>query len=91
LEYEKQEKIYSRLYAQVAIEAIKEQKSLSELSSQYKLEASLISKWKREFLEKSAFVFNLEEPRKESEKETEKLYEKIGRLEVMIDFLKKKL
>jgi len=77
--------------AQVAIEAIKEQKSLSELSSQYQLEASLISKWKREFLEKSAFVFNLEEPRKVSEKETEKLYEKIGRLEVMIDFLKKKL
>jgi hypothetical protein len=36
-------------------------------------------------------VFNLETPEKQTEKETQKLYEKIGRLEVQIDFLKKKL
>jgi transposase-like protein len=75
--------------AKVAIEAIREQSSLSELSSRYELEASQISKWKREFLEKSALVFEIEEPHKISEKETQKLYEKIGRLEVQIDFLKK--
>jgi hypothetical protein len=48
--------------AQVAMEALKEQGSLSELSEKYQLE-----------------------------KEVGKLYEKIGRLEVQIDFLKKKL
>jgi len=75
----------------VAIEAIKEQSSLSELSEKFGLDSSQISKWKREFLEKSAMIFNLETPEKQTEKETQKLYEKIGRLEVQIDFLKKKL
>ena len=84
-------KFSSAFKAKVAIEAIREQSSLSELSEKYQLEGSQISKWKREFMEKSAMVFDLELPQKTSEKETQKLYEKIGRLEVQIDFLKKKL
>jgi len=84
-------KFTSAFKAKVAIEAIKEQSSLSELSEKFGLDSSQISKWKREFLEKSAMVFNLETPEKQTEKETQKLYEKIGRLEVQIDFLKKKL
>lgn len=75
----------------MALEALKEQSSLSELSEKYQLEASQISNWKREFLAKSALVFDLETPEKQSEKQVEKLYEKIGRMEVQIDFLKKKL
>jgi hypothetical protein len=42
-----------------------------------------------ELSEKSALVFDLETPEKQTEKETQKLYGKIGRLEVRIDFLKK--
>jgi hypothetical protein len=34
-------------------------------------------------------VFDIEMPKKTTEKEAQKLYEKIGRLEVQIDFLKK--
>jgi len=84
-------KFSSAFKAKVALEAIKEQSSLSELSGKYQLESSQISKWKREFVSKSALVFDLETPERQSEKETQKLYEKIGRLEVQIDFLKKKL
>ena len=84
-------KFSSTFKAKVAIEAIREQSSLSELSEKFELEISQISKWKREFLEKSSMVFDLEKPQKTNEKETQKLYEKIGRLEVQIDFLKKKL
>jgi transposase len=75
----------------VAIEAIKEQSSLSELSSRYELESSQISKWKKEFLEKSSIVFDLATPQKTTEKETKKLYEQIGRLNMQVEFLKKKL
>jgi transposase-like protein len=82
-------KFTAKFKAQVALEAIKEQSSMSELGEKYQLESSQISKWKREFLEKSALVFDLETPEKQTEKETQKLYEKIGRLEVQIDFLKK--
>jgi transposase-like protein len=77
--------------AKVALEAIRENSTLSELSEKYQLEVSQISKWKKEFLEKSALVFDLETPKKTAEKETQKLYEIIGRLEVQVDFLKKKL
>ncbi|MDR1553126.1 MAG: transposase, partial [Prevotellaceae bacterium] len=44
-------KFTSAFKAKVAIEALKEQSSLSELSSRYELEVSQISKWKKEFLE----------------------------------------
>jgi transposase-like protein len=77
--------------AKVAIDAIKGQKTLSELCSDYELEAVQISKWKKQFLEKSSLVFTLEEPERSTEKEFQKLYEKIGRLEVERDFLKKNL
>lgn len=82
-------KFSSVFKSKVALEAIREQSSLSELSEKYELEVSQISKWKREFMDKSSLVFDIEKPKKTTEKETQKLYEKIGRLEVQIDFLKK--
>jgi transposase len=38
--------------AKVALEAIREQSSLSELISKYKLEVSQIFKWKKDFPDK---------------------------------------
>jgi transposase-like protein len=82
-------KFTSAFKSQVAIEALKEQSSLSELSSLYELESSQISKWKKEFLEKSSLEFELSTPKKTTEKETKKLYEQIGRLNMQVEFLKK--
>jgi len=50
----------------------------------------MISKWKQEFLEKSAEVFNKKSDT-DSEVDPEKLYAKIGQLEIENDFLKKSL
>jgi transposase len=83
-------KFTSAFKAQVAIEALKERESLAELSKRYEVHSTMISKWKMEFLEKSAAVFD-----KKSDEETgvdpEKLYAKIGQLEIENDFLKKNL
>ena len=84
-------KFNSEFKAKVAIEAIKEQLTLSELSAKYELQPCQISKWKRELLEKSALVYSMEEPDKKQEKELQSLYEQIGKLQVANDFLKKKL
>jgi len=84
-------KFSSSFKAKVALEAIKEQLSLRELSEKHQLDVSQISKWKSEFLAKSALVFELETPEKQSENEINKLYEKIGRLEMQLEYLKKKL
>jgi len=51
-------KFTSGFKARVAIEALKERESLAELSKRYEVHPTMISKWKMEFLEKSAAVFD---------------------------------
>jgi transposase-like protein len=43
--------------AQVAIEAIKEAETLSELAKRFDLHPQMISNWKREFLARGAEIF----------------------------------
>lgn len=75
----------------VAIEAIQEQKTLADLSVIHGVTQQQISNWKNEFLRRSIEIFNKREPDKELEKANEKLFAKIGRLEMENDWLKKKL
>ena len=83
-------KFASAFKARVAIEALKERESLAELSKRYELHPTMISKWKQEFLEKSSDVFD-KRSEEESGIDPEKLYAKIGQLEMENDFLKKSL
>ena len=84
-------KFTSAFKAKVAIEAIRERESLSALSSKYELTQEQISKWKREFLDKSELIFTLEQPDRKSEKEIQRLKEIIGDLHYKNEFLKKNL
>jgi transposase-like protein len=83
-------KFSSAFKAQVAIEALKERESLAELSKRYEVHPTMISKWKMEFLEKSASVFDTKSEQ-ESGVDPETLYAQIGQLKVENDFLKKSL
>jgi transposase-like protein len=84
-------KFTAKFKAKVAIEAVREPESLSVLGSRYELSVEQISKWKRDFLEKSELVFTLEHPDNKAAKELNKLKEIIGDLHVQNEFLKKKL
>lgn len=75
----------------VAIEAIQEQKTLADLSVIHGVTQQQISNWKSEFLRRAIEIFNKREPDKELEKENEKLFAKIGKLEMENEWLKKKL
>jgi len=77
--------------AKVAIEAIKEQRSLQELAAKFELHPNQISSWKREFLENADLAFGSKSEKENTILETEPLYSKIGRLQVENDFLKKVL
>jgi transposase len=75
--------------AQVAIEALKERESLAELSKRFEVHPNMISKWKQEFTERASEIFETSSPEKQSQVDLEKLYAKIGQLEMERDFLKK--
>lgn len=74
--------------AKVAIEALKERESIAELSHRFGVHPNMISKWKQQFIENSAKVFS-EGQESENKADLEKLYSKIGRLEMERDFLEK--
>jgi len=77
--------------ARVALEAIKNQKTLAELSQQFEVHPVTISKWKAEFLENMSVIFESGHERKETQEslERDQLFAQIGQLKVENDFLKK--
>jgi len=78
--------------AKIAIEAVKEDKTLSELASIYEVHPNQISRWKKQFLKEIPNIFS--DKRKKEKKETKdleaQLYQQIGQLKVELDWLKKK-
>ena len=77
--------------AKVAIEAIKERKSLQELAVKFELHPNQISSWKREFLDNADLAFTSNSEKEASVSQMDPLYGKIGQLQVENDFLKKAL
>jgi transposase-like protein len=74
--------------AKVAIDSLKERETLAELSKRHEVHVNMISKWKQEFLDNAPSVFEKEKA-EETKVDIEKLYSKIGQLEMEKDFLKK--
>ena len=85
----KRRKFAAAFKANVAIEALRERETMAELSKHYEVHPNMISKWKQEFLERSSEIFETRAPEENFEAEKEKLYAKIGQLEVERDWLKK--
>ena len=85
----KRRKFTAAYKAQVAIEALKERKTLAELSKEFEVHPNMITTWKREFVDRSAVVFEIEPPKTDFDEERERLFAKIGKLEVERDWLKK--
>ena len=76
------------------LELLSNQGTLSEVASKYHIDPTMLSKWKRVFLESCSQVF--EDPRKKDPKVLEKevyigdLEKKVGQLTLERDWLKKK-
>lgn len=85
-------KFDGKFKAKVAIEALKERETLTQLALKFSISPTVISKWKQEFVTLSSGVFDNGSPKKpEPEIDIDKLYSKIGQLEMENDFLKKNI
>ena len=85
---------FSRQYkAKVGLEALKEGRTINELSSEFSVHPNQVSLWKKEIRENAVDLFGPAKNRLDPDllnKETAPLYEQIGRLKVELDWLKKK-
>jgi len=84
-------KFSAEFKARVALEAIKEQKTIAELSYHFEVHPITISKWKAEFLKNISATFERvgSSDNPSDTVDLDKLYAQIGQLKVENDFLKK--
>ena len=76
--------------ARVAIEAIKGEKTISQIASEFGIHPILVTKWKKQFLENFHKVFSQNASKeRELQKTIEELYKQIGQLKVERDFYPK--
>ena len=88
----KRRKFTSEFKAKVAIEAIKGQRTMNELAQEFEVHPNQIAVWKKQLLASAGDVFSrgkdLDAERKAAE--CDRLYRKVGQLQVENDWLKKK-
>ena len=76
----------------VALEALKGEKTIAELSSEYGVHSNQIGQWRKRLLKEIPGIFSDRRKKKEkkSEELTSELYRQIGQLKIEVDWLKKK-
>ena len=79
--------------ARVAVEAIRGEKTLNQLGSQFGVHPIQIGKWRKAVLDQlpELFVDGRTGKGRSGEWDSDALYEEIGRLKVELDWLKKKV
>jgi putative transposase len=83
-------KFSAEFKAKVVLELISGKKGLMEASREYGIKDTVLSRWKQEFLERAAQVF--EKPKaNEQEEHVAELERMIGRLTLQLDMAKKVL
>ena len=84
-------KFTAEFKAKVAMEALQEKLTLSELSKKYEVHPNLITKWKNQLKEQSTSVFKERGEATDDAKDKliEQLYKTIGSLTMDVEFLKK--
>ena len=76
--------------AKVALEALKEQLTISQIAKKYDLHPNQVSAWKKQAKEDLLEIFDSGKQEDDQEELISALYEKIGLLEIQLDWLKKK-
>jgi transposase len=77
--------------AKVALEAVRGEKTVSELASQYEVHPTMINNWKRQLLDEASSLFEkgseTSKANVSQQAQIDELYRQIGQLKVERDFL----
>ena len=79
--------------AKVALEALRGEKTLSELAVQYGVHPVQISRWKKEFLDRAPEIFSdgsVKSREAELQRELDEAHRQLGQAKVELDWAKKK-
>ena len=87
----KRRQFTAALKGQVAIEAIRERLTLSEIAAKFDVHQTQIQQWKRELLARNTEIFDKKpsNQEKEHEQKIQALYKVIGQVEAERNFLAK--
>ena len=77
--------------AKVALAALKGDKTLAELASEFQIHQNQITQWKKQLTDQAADVFQHGAGKTTADAELDKLHNKIGRLAMENDFLSQAL
>lgn len=76
--------------ARIALEAVKEEKTIGQLASEYAIHPNQIRQWRQQLLGMLPEIFSNRRPQQEKERDEleAELYRQIGQLKVELDWLK---
>ena len=82
----------AEMKSRIALEAIKGQKTIQEIASHYGVHPNQVTNWKKQATEGMPTVFADRRSKPDNSEEVQKaeLYEQIGRLQMELDWLKKR-
>jgi len=85
-------KIDPALKAKVALEAIKGERTVSEIAAKFDIHPNQVTQWRKKVLEALPSLFSQRKKKedRESEELRDELFRQIGQLKVELDWLKKK-
>ncbi len=88
----KRKQHHKQFKAKVALEALKGHKTINEIAAEYEVHPTQINTWKKRALEALPEAFSRGQDREAAQREAEqdRLYQQIGKLQVEVDWLKKK-
>jgi transposase-like protein len=76
----------------VALDALREEKTMGQLASQHSVHPIQVSQWKKELIDGAEAIFERKGMRRKKDTvEREALERKIGQMTIELDYLKKKL
>jgi len=90
---EKKRKVFGGEFkAKVALEAIRGIKTANEIAQEFAVHPTQVGQWKRELQEQAAGLFEVKRGARPVDQSAspDRLYSKIGRLKMELDWLKKK-